>query len=68
MFFVYVLRSKNHNRFYIGMTTDVKRRLDEHNKGKTKSTKGYLPWTLFFFEDYPTRSLARKREVALKTG
>lgn len=68
MFFVYVLRSETHNRFYVGMTTDIERRLEEHNKGKTKSTKGYRPWELFFFEDYPTRSLARKREIFLKTG
>lgn len=68
MFFVYVLRSEYYNRFYVGMTSNIERRLGEHNKGKTKSTKGYLPWKLFFFEEYPTRASARKREIYLKTG
>jgi hypothetical protein len=35
---------------------------------KQNLQKVLQPWKLFFFEDYPTRSLARKREVFLKTG
>ena len=66
--FVYVLRSLNHDRFYVGMTEDVERRLVEHNKGKTKSTKGYRPWAMFFFESYPDRKTAREREKYLKSG
>lgn len=65
---VYVLKSDNHYRFYVGMTSDIERRVKEHNSGKTKSTKGYRPWRLFFFEEYLDRVEARTREKYLKSG
>ncbi len=66
--YVYVLRSKKDGRFYVGMSNDVDRRVKEHNAGKTKSTKGYVPWELFFFEGYTNRTDARVREKYLKGG
>ncbi|MBX2872819.1 MAG: GIY-YIG nuclease family protein [Saprospiraceae bacterium] len=68
MYYVYVLKSQNHWRFYVGMTSNIARRLDEHNKGRTRSTKGYRPWILFFTESYPSREEARSREKYLKSG
>ncbi|MBW7891246.1 MAG: GIY-YIG nuclease family protein [Chitinophagaceae bacterium] len=68
MFFVYVLRSQKDGRFYVGLTDDVTRRLKEHNSGKTKSTKGFIPWELLFFETFVTRIEARNREKYLKSG
>jgi putative endonuclease len=68
MHYVYVLKSLEHWRFYVGMTTNIERRIDEHSKGYTKSTKGYRPWELFFFEEYKTRIEARGREKYLKSG
>jgi putative endonuclease len=68
MVFVYVLRSSVDGRFYVGMSENVTLRLAQHNKGFTKSTKGYRPWELFFFEEYDTRESARKREIYLKSG
>ena len=50
------------------MTENLERRIEEHNSGKTKSTKGYRPWKLFFFEELPSRIEARKREKYLKSG
>lgn len=68
-FFVYVLVSEVKGlRFYVGFSTDINRRLKEHNSGKTKSTKGYRPWKLFFSEESDCREDARKREVYLKSG
>lgn len=68
-FFTYVLISKiNGIRFYVGLCSDIEKRLKEHNSGKTKSTKGYIPWELFFFEKYKTRKDARDREKYLKSG
>lgn len=66
--FVYVIRSKKDGRFYVGMTENVEKRLCEHNAKKTKSTKGFIPWELFFTEIYPDRSSARVREKYLKSG
>ena len=37
--FVYVLKSIKDGRFYVGMSGDVEVRLNEHNLGRTKSTK-----------------------------
>ena len=68
MWCVYVLRSQVAPRFYTGMSSNVENRLKEHNRGKTKSTKGYRPWELVFKEDYQSREEARKRELYLKTG
>ncbi len=50
------------------MTNDIYRRIKEHNNGRTKSTKGYRPWKLFFFEQHPNKVEARKRELYLKSG
>ncbi|WGK66317.1 GIY-YIG nuclease family protein [Croceiramulus getboli] len=50
------------------MTGDVKRRLMEHNAGRTRSTKGYRPWRMLHIEEYPDREFARKREKYLKSG
>ena len=40
IFYVYALRSLKDLRIYVGMTQNIEIRLSEHNKGKTKSTKG----------------------------
>lgn len=68
MFFVYAIKSEKDGRLYKGFTTDLKRRLKEHNQGKTKSTKGFVPWNLVYFEQVESRSLAREREKFLKSG
>ncbi|MEQ8323331.1 MAG: GIY-YIG nuclease family protein [Vicingaceae bacterium] len=46
----------------------MNRRLQEHNSGKTKSTKAFVPWKLFLIEEYETTEEARKREKYLKSG
>ena len=68
MFFVYVIRSTVNGHFYVGFSEDIDRRLAEHNSGKTRSTKPYRPWELFFFETVSSKEEARKREVYLKSG
>ena len=50
------------------MASEFRKRIAEHNSGKTKSTKGYIPWELFFFEKHKTRKDAREREKYLKSG
>ena len=68
MYFVYVIRSEIDGRYYVGISEDVERRVGEHNSGRTKSTKGYIPWKLVFQEEYEDRKTARKREKYLKSG
>jgi len=47
MFYIYILRSKSHpNQTYIGSTSDLRRRLAEHNAGKSTHTNKFKPWNL----------------------
>jgi putative endonuclease len=66
MFYVYILKSKKDNEFYIGSTNDLKRRVVEHNKGCVKSTKIRRPFYLVYYEAYFAESDARRREQCLK--
>ena len=69
MFFVYVIVSEVKGlRFYVGIAEVVEHRIKDHNKGNTKSTKGYVPWKLFFYEEFKTRIAAREREKYYKAG
>jgi putative endonuclease len=67
-FYVYVLRSIEFERNYVGFTRDVASRLKEHNSGKTRSTRPYKPWKILFFEKFLTKAEALKREKFLKSG
>ncbi|GGD56413.1 hypothetical protein GCM10011361_23700 [Muriicola marianensis] len=66
-YFVYVLKSLNFDRNYVGFTRNPVRRLKQHNGGKNKSTKPYLPWELILCEEFDTKEEAIKREKFLKT-
>ncbi len=68
MFFVYVLHSETAGRFYIGSTSDLERRLAEHNSNLATATKNRGPWRLVHRECFPTRGAAIIRERYLKTG
>ena len=54
--------------FYCGITTDLDRRVDEHNTKKTgaKYTRSRRPVTLLFFQEFQGRSDALKSEAAFK--
>lgn len=66
-YFAYVLYSSKFNEIYIGHTENVDERLIQHNEGKSKSTKRYIPWVLVHKEEFDTRSEAMKREKQLKS-
>lgn len=68
MVFVYVLFSKEFNKFYVGLTTNLTERLRTHNAGKVTSTKAYKPWMMIYNESYPTLEAARNREKYLKSA
>ena len=67
MVFVYVLMSLFDGTFYTGMALDVHARLKEHNMGKSKFTKGHLPWKIIYTEQHSDWAAARVREKYLKT-
>ncbi len=67
MYFVYILKSKKDQEFYIGFTArDVHDRFVEHQNGIVDSTKNRRPVELVYFEAYIEESMARKRERNLK--
>ena len=66
MYYTYILTSIKNNRYYIGSTDDLTRRLSEHNSGKVFFTKLYIPWKIYYFEKYQTRSQAFSREKQIK--
>ncbi|MBE9515005.1 MAG: GIY-YIG nuclease family protein, partial [Chloroflexi bacterium] len=62
MFHAYVLLSESGNRYYIGSTKNISRRVAQHNDGKCRSTKSYRPWKLVYSESFQSLSEARQRE------
>jgi putative endonuclease len=68
MAFVYILKSTNFPKTYVGSTVNFERRLTEHNSGKSTFTKRYLPWVVVYKEEFDDLSLARKREKYLKSA
>ncbi len=50
----------------MGSTTDIKRRLADHNRGKEKFTKTGVPWRLVYFETFDELIKARQRERDIK--
>ncbi len=67
-YFVYAIRSCKDSRIYVGLSSSPEKRLFEHNKGDTKSTKGYRPWVLVYKKFVGSRVEARKEEKRLKSG
>ena len=68
MFYVYLLHSAKDNGFYIGFSTDLKRRFSEHTRGASLATKSRGPWKLIYYEAYTEREDAEGREKFLKSG
>ena len=68
MYYVYILKSINHRKSYVGCTDNTARRLQEHNSGKMYFTKRYKPWEIISTEEFVSLSEARKREAYLKSG
>ena len=64
-YFVYIIENPK-NRHYVGITTDLNRRLTEHNLGSTKSTRPFRPWKMIYTEEFDSRQTACKREWYLK--
>ncbi len=68
MFYVYILSSEKCKRLYKGLTSDLQRRVREHNSGHVSSTKGYQPWTLVYYEAFTNKKDAEIEERFLKSG
>jgi putative endonuclease len=67
MFYLYVLKNEKDDRFYIGSTNNLKRRIKEHLSGKTRTTRVLKTNKLVYSEEYRTEKEARNREKKLKS-
>jgi putative endonuclease len=68
LFHVYVLRSENTGRRYVGSCKDLDKRIRRHNAGMVSATKHAIPWILVHNETFLTRGEAIMRERYFKTG
>lgn len=69
MYYVYILQSlKKPNWLYKGSTSDLKKRVVEHNSGKNFSTAPFTPFKLIYYEAYILKTDAETREHYLKTS
>ena len=67
LYFIYVLKSETTDSSYVGYTSNLEKRLVEHNNGKSLSTRRKRPWRLVYKEEYSTRSEAASRERYFKS-
>jgi len=67
MYTVYILYSESFDRFYVGYTNDLDRRLSEHNRKKGKFTDSGIPWKLIYIETFEKKKDAMDREKLIKS-
>ncbi len=67
MYTVYILKSEQTGKFYVGYTDNIDRRIKQHNSGKNKSTHNGLPWTIIHKEFFNTKKEAWLREHQIKS-
>ena len=63
---VYILYSASLDKYYVGYTNDIIRRLSEHNRMKGKFTDKGIPWELVYNENYSDKISAENREKEIK--
>ena len=66
MYFTYIIYSQKIDKYYIGYTKDIVRRLERHNNGWSKSTKSGIPWTVKYVKEFQSKSAAIRFERKLK--
>ena len=66
-YIVYVIQSIKTGRRYIGYTSDIDKRIKEHNQGINISTRNKGPWKLIYQESgFTSRTTALQREKEIK--
>jgi putative endonuclease len=67
LYYTYILKSLRDGSYYYGSTEDINHRLDEHNSGKMRYSKGHLTYAIHYFETFSSRNEAIKRERFFKS-
>lgn len=66
--YTYLIRSLKSDKWYIGVTSDLRKRFNEHQKGWSTYTKGRGPFELIYYEACLNHLDAEAREKYLKSG
>ncbi len=64
--YTYIIKSTVENRYFYGQTTNLMRRLNQHNRGLEEATRSGRPWVLVAYREFNTRSGAMSYERRLK--
>lgn len=67
-YYVYILKSKKDGSRYIGVTTDLKKRLEAHNSGSTKYSKSKKPYGVMWYCAFADKQKAYQFEQYLKSS
>ena len=67
MFFTYILYSSSRDRYYIGSTSDLGKRLAKHNTDHKGFTGKVGDWKLVYVEEFDSRAQALAREKKIKS-
>ncbi len=66
-YYFYVLKSLKDGNLYKVFTKDIKKRLNEHNSGKVRSTKNRKPFILVYKEEFQNKNEVIKKEKYYKS-
>jgi len=66
--YTYILRGQEKGTWYTGVTYDLRKRLQQHQSGQTRNTRGRGPLALIYYEVCKDQEDARSRELYLKSG
>lgn len=67
MYKIYILKSNKNSKYYIGYSSNIERRIKQHNQGLNISTKSGIPWKIVYTEIYDTKKDAWLRERQIKS-
>ena len=68
MFYVYIIKSKNYDKHYTGITKDLRKRFQDHNFGKSPHTAKYRPYMIVWYCGFSNKNKAYIFEKYLKSG
>ncbi len=66
MYYIYILKSEKDGKYYTGYSSDLRKRLKDHQSGNVESTKNRRPLELIYYEAYKEKAQALRREKFLK--
>ena len=66
MHYVYILYSERIDRYYVGRTGNIEKRIDDHNAGRSTYTRQGRPWKIVYQEEFEEKTEAIDREIEIK--